>query len=241
MSGALFSAQAEKFSDESVNYNIYFKVGFIHKQAGRAKLILQNDGNRYSVALYARTEPWADRFYRVRDTLLSSFDIHTLAPVRYQRIAHEGGRYAWDIIRFSHDGNTVNGDCKRYRRGKKDKETSESTLSLTAQGVTVDLLSSFYYIRSFDYLSLKPGDTRTVNIFSGKRKELLKITYLGKETIKINKEKVDTYKINFTFTSEGKKKTSDPIEAWLSISPGHIPLKLVGHLKIGQIQCFYAP
>lgn len=242
LSGTLFSASGHVFSDETLAYKVNYKWGLIHKQAGRASLILRKVGNdKYDVAMYARTEPWADHFYKVRDTLISSIRIQDIAPLKYQRIAHEGKWYAHDIIEFLYNGDTVTGQCTRYRKPKKNSDITRSDITLSARGYTVDLLTSFYYIRSFDFSTMKAGETTTVNIFSGKRKELLKITYVGPEIIKIGKKKTDTYKITFTFTSEGKKETSDPIEAWLSASDGHIPLKLVGRLKIGQIQCIYAP
>ncbi len=189
--------------------------------------------------MFARTEPWADRIYRVRDTLMTSFRYGALSPIEYHRIAHEGKRYAHDIISFYSQNDVVSANCVRHRKGKKDKAVNTSEIKLSAQGRTVDLLSSFYFIRSMEFKNLKKGEVIMLNIFSGKRKELLTIIFDGVETIKLNKKKIETYKVKFTFTSESKKQTSDPIIAWLSKEDGHIPLKLVGKLPIGQVQCIF--
>lgn len=237
----LSKASAVAFPNETLNYKVLYKWGLIHKQAGRATLVLRNSGRQYHATLYARSEAWADKFYKLRDTLKTTMRMHDLSPVIYERIAHEDGKFAHDIVKFSRSGNSYSAECTRYRRGKKSENTNVSTTSLQAQGFAVDMVSSFYYLRSLDFNTMKSGATKTVNIFSGKRKELLNITYHGTHSIKLDDRKYETFKITFTFTSEGKKKTSEPIEAWLSTDYPHIPLKLIGKLKIGQIQCIYIP
>lgn len=237
--GSLISAPAQSLSPETLNYKITYKWGLIHKQAGTAEFVLTRpSASTFDARLYARTQPWADAFYKVRDTLTTTFSSSTFMPEVYHRIAHEDGSYAHDIVKFTHSGNTSSAVCRRIRRGKKDKTNTETSISLSATGPTVDLLSSFYYIRTLPYANLTPGYKQIVNIFSGKHKELLSITYLGKEDLKVDKTTRQVYHIRFTFTSEGKKETSRPIDAWLSTSPGHVPLKLVGELKIGKVQCF---
>lgn len=228
----------QSLKPETLNYKVTYKWGLIHKQAGTARIVLTHPNSSvFEAKLYARTQPWADSFYKVRDTLTTRFSSSTYIPLEYHRIAHEDGSYAHDILKFNTSGNVTSAKCHRIRRGKKDKTNSETTISLSASGATVDLLSSFYYIRTLPFATMSPGTKQTVNIFSGKRKELLAITYIGKETIKIDKTSHEVYHIRFTFTSEGKKETSRPIDAWLSTSSGHVPLKLLGELKIGKVQC----
>ncbi len=225
---------------ETLEYKVIYRWGLVNKQAGRAIFSLYNHGSgQYRAEMFARTEPWADHFFSVRDTLISTFSSSTYLPISYNRIAHEGGRYAADIVKFSINGRTTSAHCTRLRRGKKDKTISKSESDLKTEGDAVDLLSSFYYLRALDLNNMKPGNVTTVSIFSGKRKETLRITYNGIETIKIDGRKHVTHKVTFTFTSGAEKNTSDPIRAWLSTSPGNIPLKLEGQLKIGKVQCIY--
>lgn len=225
---------------ETLNYKVIYRWGLVNKQAGRASFKLYDHGHgQYQAIMCARTEPWADHFFSVRDTLISTFSATTHLPTLYNRIAHEGGRYASDIVRFSISGRVTSARCTNLRRGKKDKTVSKSEHSLKTEGDAVDLLSSFYYLRDLDLSNMKPGKVTTVSIFSGKRKETLRITYNGLETIKINGKKQSTYKVTFTFTSGAEKNTSDPIKAWLSTDRDKIPLKLEGQLKIGKIQCVF--
>ncbi len=232
-------AENISFQKESLNYKVMFKWGLVHKQAGRATLTIADNGTKYVAKLTARSESWADKFYSVRDTLISFIGKTDMLPHKYERIAYEGGSFAHDIVTFSRNGNIFTGDTERYRRKKNAKEIVKSTGSLTAEGHTVDLLSVFYYLRAIDFNSITPGYSKTINIFSGKKKELLNIKYHGEETLSLNGKKYNTYRISFTFTTDGSKKSSDDIYTWISVENSHIPLKLEGKLNGGKIQCLY--
>ena len=165
-----------------------------------------------------------------------------MLPMRYERIAHEKGSYARDIVEFSRKGSLFTGHATRYRRGSDtDSPLKQAATTLEAEGPTVDLLSSFYYLRTIDFTHMKADDKLTLNIFSGKRKELLHITYKGQDDVKLDDIAYPAYHLEFTFTSDGKKKTSGNINAWISADNLRIPLKLEGSLPVGKVQCFYLP
>lgn len=230
-----------KIFNESLNYKVLYKWGIIQKQAGHGTLTLNVKGNQANAFVTAQTEHWADRFYRLRDTIYTSFDMRTQRPSVYKLVQHEKKRYSKDVVRFVWDGDNVKGMCSRLRKKDMESESVMSELTLEASGVTVDLLSSFYYVRMLPFEKLQKGYVEKLNIFSGKKKEILTIRYLGKETITFNDAKTPTFKVEFTFTTDGGKQSSDPIEAWLLTDESHIPLKIVGKLKVGQIQCLYVP
>ncbi len=237
----LSASLSEAASSETLHYKVVYKWGLIQKQAGRATFTLNTNGNQCHAVMTARTESWADHIYSVRDTLTSVFNATTRLPSIYNRIAHEDGKFAHDIVTFTANGLSSAADCIRIRKRKKNEPQTRNEVSLEAQGAGVDLLSSFYYLRNLDFDSMTPGHSIAINIFSGKRVELLTITYYGLEKIKIGKTSHQVHKVTFRFTSKGKKKTSEPIDAWISTDKAKIPLKLVGELPIGKIQCIYIP
>lgn len=235
-----FQCLAQAVSGESINYRVMYKWGLVNKKAGMVNLSTHRTGaSTIDAKLVARSEKWADAFYAVRDTLLGSMNISTLEPSYYEKITHEGGEYKRDYIKYSRSGNHVSATCQRWKQKSKKDEISHSEITLEAEGLTLDMLSSFYYMRSLGYASMKPGHRTELTVFSGKRKELLTITYHGTETIKIDKTEYPAYKISFSFTGEGGKKTSDDMEAWISTASNRIPLKLEGKLPVGKVQCFY--
>lgn len=227
------------FHDETLNYKVMFKWGIVNKQAGRASLGISTKGNDYHTVLTARSEHWADKFFKVRDTLSGVIDRRSFQPRIYTKVAHEGGDNKHDVVTYRYEGAKVIGLCTRKKWDDKGKLTRDEEHKIEAQGTTVDMLSSFYYMRALPYEEWKAGHVVTLNIFSGKRKELLTIKYLGTERIKTDGREYECYHIQFTFTGDDRKKTSDDMDAWISTDHQRIPIKMEGKLKVGKVQCFY--
>ena len=234
----LLGIRAADFAPESLHYVITYKWGLIHKEAGTATLSLRPSADTYTLTLTAKTKPWADKLYRVRDTLTSVVGRSDLRPRRYVKNAHEGGRYSRDVIDFSYSGTSVKGAAQRLRVGKKG-ETSTGSSSLSASGPTFDMLSVFYFLRTLDYRKLSAGESVTANIFSGHQTEKLTIRCLGKERIEMrDNSHAEAWHIKFRFTSHGGKKSSDDIDAWISTGPDHRPLRIYGNLPVGQVRVY---
>ena len=231
------SVVAATFADETLRYRVEYKWGLVEKTAGYVSIQLTGKPDRYHSRLTAATAKWADKFYKVRDTLSCEVMKAGYRTVFYEKNSHEGGDDKHDYVKYSYRGNTVTGDCTRRKWTNGKLERDEKRV-LEAEGVTVDMLSAFYYMRSLPYTTWKVGQKHVVNIFSGKRKELLTIIYRGIEKVTYDNRTYDCYHISFTFTSDGKKKTSDDMEAWIDTSGSHIPVRLEGKLPIGKVRCF---
>ncbi len=244
---ALFSAslplraqQASTVSlvDETLTYDIIYKWGFINKVAGYATMTLQNDGDYYRAALYGENAPWANSIYMLRDTLYTTMTKQGLYPVKYIYIAHEEGKYKKDIVDFTRSGNTFTAECIRYKRPTPTSPMTSSTIHLEANGMTVDMLSSFFYLRTLDFDNMETGKSLSVNIFSGTKKEKLTFTFLGRSSVDLNGTNVPSYYINFTFTRNGQQ-SSAPIAGWISADSRRIPLKVEGELPVGKVRALY--
>lgn len=228
---------ATPFANETLHYVISYKWGLIHKDAGEASLTLRRQGDRYNIMLAAKTKPWADKIYSVRDTLNGTLTVHGLRPVYYHKITHEKGKYARDEVTYSVSGQTTIGKARRIRMKEGVPRVSEKTL--TAAGPVYDMLSIFYYLRKLDYDQLNKNRIYTATVFSGNKKETIRIHSLGRERIKLrDKSEREAYHIRFNFTQEGGKKSSDDMDTWISTDSAHIPLYLVGKLPVGEVRAY---
>lgn len=228
----------KKFENETLSYVISYKWGLIHKDAGDATLTLRNNGNVYNIILTARSKPWADNFYKVRDTLKTSVRVADLKPISYSKITHEKGEYKLDEISFSHSDSGTTGVAKRHR--KKDSKWNVTEKSFSATGPVFDMLSVFYYLRQLNFATLDKNKSYTATIFSGRQKEILKIRYIGIEKIKLkDKSERNAYHIRFNFTRDGGKKSSDDMDIWISTDGRHIPLYLTAKLPVGEVRGYY--
>lgn len=227
---------AETFANEDLNYQVVYHWGLIWKHAASATLSLRNSGNNYHTSLTARTVSWADKVYKVRDTLRCNIAKEGLKPLKYVKSSHEGKYEEVDMVTYSYSGDSTYGHCVRTRPGK---ETEKQTLEVN--GKAYDMLSVFYYLRKLNFEGMKENTVYTTNMFSGKKKELLSIRYVGTETVKLrDKSKHQAYHIKFTFTQDGATKSSDDIDTWISMDSRRIPLLLRGRLPVGEIRCYYA-
>lgn len=236
-------AQDYKPDVESLKYRVMYKWGLINKNAGTVTLDTHDfkDGF-FKSTLVGRSAKWADKFYTLRDTLMGTIMVEKLQPVYYEMIAHEGGNFKRDVIVYDRSNpDEVIGNCDRWRKKKKDKEVIYSQKLITGTGVTLDMLSSFYYMRHVDYPNMQPGQSVVTDIFSGQKKERLRITYVNRQTVDVDGQSYDTYHIKFSFTTNNGVKSSDDMLAWISTDSNRIPIMLVGNLAIGSIRCYYEP
>ncbi len=235
-------ASAWNVPKERVTYDIMYKWGLINKKAGSVALETHPDSatSQFRARLTAATAPWADKFYHVRDTLKGSIDSKTFFPTYYEKIAHEGGDYNRDLLYFTRTGNTVRADATRWRLHKKDTAMIKSMKVHQAEGLTMDMLSSYYYMRQLNYPDMKKGESVKLNIFSGSKKEILTIHFKGVEMVEVQNKRLPAYHITFTFTTDGGKISSDNMDAWISTTRNRIPLLLEGKLPVGKVRGVYS-
>lgn len=231
-----FHTSAFDLNDEVLRYNVSYKWGFINKNAGTATLTVNRVDDGFRAELTARSDPWADRIYSVRDTLVSIMTPE-LKPLLYEKRAHEAGKYSHDVIKYGYQGCVVDGHCTRYR--DKNGVVSTEHTELTATSPVADMLSVYFFIRSLDFPAMKKGDVVPVNMFSGRRKELLFLTYTGTETIKIGNRSYNCYGISFRFTSNGMTESSEGMTGWITADDARIPVRVTGTLPVGKVHVLY--
>lgn len=225
---------------ETLHYNVMFKWGLINKKAGEATLSLQHGPDMYHARLTAHSAPWADRIYKVRDTLIGRMAYENFTPLYYEKIAHEGNEHKHDVVTYDYsEVGTVRGICTR-RVFKRDVLHIDEQREMTAENRAVDMLTSFYYMRSLPFQDWTPGQTESIDIFSGKQKELLTIRYLGIDNVESVRGESPAYHVRFIFTSGGGRKSSDDMDAWIATSADRTPLKLEGKLPVGKVRCVLA-
>lgn len=226
-----------QFKNEVLKYVITYKWGLVSKEAGEATVTLKNQGDNYQVVLAARTKPWADKIFMVRDTLKSTILSDPFRPLRYEKISHEGSKYGKDIIVYNYSGTNIKATADRIKI--KEGKVKKSRKHFSSQQEAFDMLSIFYFLRTVDYSRIKNGHSLKKIVFSGSRAETITIRNLGIQTVTLrDKSKRKAYHIRFRFTSEGGKKTSDDMDTWISTDGNSIPLQLVGNLPLGQIKCY---
>lgn len=225
-------ATARTYTSETLHFQIVYHWGVIWKHAGDARLSIKRTPQGYYAQLVGRTRSWADTFYPVRDTLKCTMNSQFL-PIRYEKCTHEKNYRARDLVQFSRSNGTTTARCTRWRK------SGIKHANLANRGNAYDMLSVFYMLRNLDFGNLAHNKSYVTCIFSGKTKEVLTIKYRGMQAITLrDKSRHQAYHITFKFTQDGKRKSSDDLDAWLSTAPDRRPLMVVGKLPFGEVKCY---
>lgn len=238
--GASVTAAAIDFPDnESLRYDVLFKWGMINQKAGSGTVsIRRNPSGGHRASIIASSVKWADGVFAVRDTLYSTIGSNG-KPLVYEKMAHEGPEHKYDHCTFDYSkAGTVEGACIRRER-MWGKTKPERRHTITSRRQALDIVNIFYFMRQLPYERMKPGHETVVDVFSGKCKEVLTISYVGREMLEHNGRKVPTHHIHFVFRPTEDVEKSDDMDAWIADDARRIPLKMEGLLPIGKIHCIY--
>lgn len=160
-------------------------------------------------------------FYKVDDHYESQFDAEGVFPWIFQRRVSEGG------YEFSQD--------YFYRQHKREVTTQKQQTHAVPPSVQ-DMLSAFYYARTFDFSNARPGDVYTIETFLDDQLWPLQMKYLGKETIKLRNGKYRCMKFQ-PVVQEGRVfKTNDDLNVWITDDGNKIPVLAQAKVLVGSIK-----
>ena len=198
----------------------YFDAGIaqieIKKEQNRAngRDVMHIVGTGISVGAF-------DWFFKVRDRYESYIDAHTMQPLKFIRRVNEGGYI-------------INQDYVFLPEENKVKTETENVYEIP-EG-TQDMLSAFYYARTFNFDTAKPGDVYTILSFVDEEVYPLKIKFLGRENKKVNGK---TYKcIKFCpVVQKGRIfKHEEDMLVWVTDDKNKIPVMAQAKILVGSIK-----
>ncbi len=159
---------------------------------------------------------------------------NSFRPVKYEKITHEKDYHAYEVVNFYSENGLSKAKCTRYRKNKPAQHVNLSSVSQA-----YDMVSVFYMLRNLDFAHLSKDKIYTTVVFSGKTKERVSIRYIGTQNIKLRDKSVhNAYHVKFNFTQDGRTKSSDDLDAWLSTDAARTPLMIVGKLPVGEVRCY---
>jgi Protein of unknown function (DUF3108) len=214
-------------------YTYGASYGFISVAEGIVKLDPQihtlNSRPCYKVDISGKTVGLC-AIAKVRDYWTSYIDTAAIVPHRFYRNITENSYKLEETTTFDHANKTAKVAYK-----KMDGRTGENTFDV--QQYSQDLVSGYYYIRTLDFSTLKPGDTFSFPAFYEDNTYSFTVKYIGKEVIKTKFGKLNSYVMSPIMPSnqtvfEGK----DAIRFWISDDANRVPLKVRAKLFIGSFE-----
>ena len=160
-------------------------------------------------------------FYKVNDRYESYMDSEGMFPWMFVRRINEGGyKLNQDYTFFQHQNKVDNGEGKKF-------DTPD---------LVQDMISAFYYARTFDFSKAKMDERFLVNIFMDDELYPTEIKYKGKEVVKIRKGKFLCHKFA-PVVQEGRVFTSEEdLTVYISADENKIPVLAKAKLQVGSMK-----
>jgi hypothetical protein len=206
---------------ERLEYNVGYK--FI--TAGKAAFTVGKDAvweqgrQCYDVRFEVASLKSLDFLYKVRDRYRTLVDIDGIFPWKFEQTIREGG-YSKDFsATFDHT--------------QLKATTTEGTF--TVPEFVHDIVSAFYFIRTFDLKGMKRGDKIQLKNFFDRETHDLQVNILGKAEVTVEAGKFKCIVVEPVIKKGGLFKSDGRILLYLSDDDRKIPVKVTTKIPIGTI------
>jgi hypothetical protein len=202
-----------------------FDVNYGFVTAGEARMSIPryttiNGRQCFGIEFNVKSKPFFDNFYKVRDHYETHVDVDGLFPWKFVQQIREGG-YSRDFSAW-------------FDQGRHRAMTTEGQHPIPP--FTQDILSAFYFMRTYNYESLKPGQQVYLKNFYRDSTYTLTIKFIGKETIEVAAGNFRTVVLEPIMKEGGLFKSSGRLLVWLTDDERKMPVQVKAEIPIGSIK-----
>ena len=158
--------------------------------------------------------------FHVDDRYETYMDAQSMAPLMFIRRVSEGGFKIKQDMLFDQDYHMVNSSGKRYK----------------VPAYIQDMVSAFYFSRTFDYSDEKPGKIDSVVTLVDDQVWSLKIKFVRRDTISSDVGKIACMVFEPMVQKGRIFKHNDDLQVWISDDKNHIPIRAQANILVGSIK-----
>jgi len=209
---------------------LIFKIKYGFIGAGKAVLELNETTYRDSIPAYeiksrAKTNSFFDKFFKVRDEIISTVDKDKFISYKFEKKLREGN-YKQHRIHLYYPDLNLSYYLKYSRKSKKFKQTR-----MDIPENTQDILSAFYWFRKQEFTV---GDTLSVNVTVDGRNTITKVAVHRLETIETIFGEKECFVIEPLLQTEAIFKQTGGVLIWLTRDTYKIPVQLESEVIFGH-------
>lgn len=223
-------------SGEEFAYDLYFNWKFIWVKVGTAEMdtkMAKFEGkDAWKSYLITRGNPKLDKFFVMRDTLLSYCN-PDLSPLYFRKGAKEGDSYYVDEIWYSYP----HGNCqlKKHRITSSGEHLWKTT---TYKSCIYDMMSIFLRARNFDASKMKKNETIPMPVSDAMGLSNSWLEFRGRENYKMSDTKEKFRCLVFSFYERENGKSKELLRFWVTDDENHIPIRLDMFLSFGSAKAY---
>ncbi|MDP4290910.1 MAG: DUF3108 domain-containing protein [Bacteroidota bacterium] len=212
---------------EKLDFKVYYHSAITgNVTAGYGDIYVTEDNRKfnnrdtYHIIATGRSSGFFNMFFKVDDRFESYVDEEGIFPWLFTRRTREGGYKKDDEVNFYHfSGSAV------------------SRKAITHIPVNVqDIISAFYFARTFNANSIKPGDIINLPFFLDDSVYYTKVKFFGRETITTSLGRIKCLKLK-PMMAKGKVFKEDyPMTLWVSDDNNKIPILAESAVIVGSVK-----
>ncbi len=215
-------SRGEKFKFKA--YYDSFVTG--HVTAGVASLEIKRDvrkfgdRNTYHVIGEGKSKGAFNLFFKVNDHFESYIDEEYLIPWYFIRNTREGDYSKDDEVRFNQFSKTAS------------SRTANKPIPTGIQ----DIISAFYFARTFDFSHLKEGDKFPITFYLDDSVYVSVIQFAGREEVITDLGRFRCLKFKPMMVSGNVFSQEYPMDLWISDDENHIPVFASSAVIVGTVK-----
>lgn len=159
-------------------------------------------------------------FFKVRD--------------RYETYVDEAGVFPWIFVRDIHEGGFELKQYYTFDHFKQKVKTDKGKEFDVPLGVQ-DMISALYRARAMDFSNVKPGQVFEIQAFVDNEVWPLKIKYLKKETIEVDKGKFNCMVFVPVVQTGRIFKKEEDMMVWVTNDQNKIPILAKAKVLVGSV------
>jgi hypothetical protein len=202
---------------------LVYDIGWGPFKAGFVVLTVEPDPEYHAIRIGAKalSNSFVDRFYRMRDFIISTVDETGLYPLFFEQHLREGKKFrsnGW--ILYDHERKKIHIKERRFK-------------TLDATPFVNDYLSVLYNVRT---RSFAPGDTFSLPLYAEGKVHSLYFVCKGRKNTTIESVEVPCLVLEPKLVTEkGAFNKKDKIEVWFTDDKLKRPVLIRSKIKVGSI------
>jgi len=212
---------------EKLNFKVYYhSLVTGNVTAGYGTLEITQDNRKfnnrdtYHIVATGKSSGFFNLFFKVDDRFESYVDEDGIYPWLFSRRTREGGYKKDDDVNFN------------QLRGSAISRKKVTRIPINVQ----DIISSFFFARTLDGNSIKPGDVINLPFFLDDSVYYSKVKFFGRETIKTSLGKVKCLKLKPLLAKGAVFKEDYPMTLWVSDDANKIPILAESAVIVGSVR-----
>lgn len=212
---------------EKLNFKVYYHslvTGNVTAGFGTLEVTQDNrkfnNRDTYHIIATGKSSGLFNLFFKVDDRFESYVDEDGIYPWLFSRRTREGGYKKDDEVNFN------------QLRGSAVSRKKITHIPINVQ----DIISSFFFARTLDGNSIKPGDVINLPFFLDDSVYYSKVKFFGRETIKTSLGRIKCLKLKPLLAKGAVFKEDYPMTLWVSDDANKIPILAESAVIVGSVR-----